>query len=112
MSFITMSIGVAGTEGSMMMFNPLISLKYRSTNRRSVPEKSREIGLPVYLFSPELSVRLLVCGLTETGTGAGASAGRCMDRDADGVAGVCRRSGAAAATDAAGACAGAAFGAA
>ena len=33
------------------MFSPLISLKYLSTERRSAPEKSSVIGVPLYCFS-------------------------------------------------------------
>jgi hypothetical protein len=51
MSVRTMSIGVAGTAGSMMMLSPLISWKCLSTVRRSAPEKSSVIGVPVYFLS-------------------------------------------------------------
>src|SRR5438045_485332 len=73
MSVSTMSMGVAGTDGSMMMLSPLISWKYFSTVRRSAPEKSRVIGLPVYFFSlaPERTTDPLGGGADPGGVAAG-----------------------------------------
>jgi hypothetical protein len=58
----------------MMMLSPLISLKYRSTDRRSAPEKSSVIGLPRYCFSP---VAVITCVVDGAGVGTTGGGGCC-----------------------------------
>src|SRR6476620_2538987 len=102
MSVSTMSIGVAGTDGSMMMLSPLISWKYLRTVRRYAPEKSSVIGLPVYVSSvaPDRTTDPRGGGADPGGVAAGCCAAATARAACGARRGAGDGAGAAAATDA------------